>query len=213
MPEVNRFEFVSQVRSQPAGRAVRIMTVTSGCRPGCIRRAFAAGAHEYVIEHITRDTILGRLPLLGHPVEATNDPTSVEHFSQEAGAGLTATADRTSTSTGEAVDSARCDIDANRSEPRICDCCASASTVAYYPLKEAHEQHIDDWLSTVCTRCLQLIEAGNWSRLRDLTSPAADRRAIRRLWMGFRQNRVGLPVPLLPAPSLRLGVTTAHAVP
>lgn len=87
-------------------------------------------------------------------------------------------------------------IGANLPGQRICDFCASANTVAYYPFDEFHLQGPAGSLASgdrmyVCVRCLQLVDAGDWKGLRDWVGPAARTQGTRMLWMGFQQNRTG----------------------
>jgi two-component system chemotaxis response regulator CheY len=198
MPEVDGLEFVVEVRSQPAWRMVRIMMVTSASEQGRIGRALAAGAHEYLIKPFTPDTLQERLRQLVLVAEAPSHAGAGEHVRPGPGARPAAPADRAFTSARGTADHA------NRSELGICDCCASASIAAFYPLADPFEQDIDGPASpidriSVCERCFRLVETGHWSHLRDGMSPATDRRAIRYLWMELRRHRVGSPVPALPA--------------
>ena len=93
MPELDGLEFVSEVRSQPAWRTVRIMMVTGDSDQRRIVRAFAAGAHEYLIKPFTVGTIHDRLRLLGLVGEATGEPRSRGYTRRETGTGLTASAE------------------------------------------------------------------------------------------------------------------------
>lgn len=194
MPDVDGLEFVAEVRSQPAWRDIRIMMVTNESEQRHIVRALAAGAHDYLIKPFTRDTIQDRLRQLGL-------------VGSEAGDGLPSSDVRVFSSMPVTAGGARAGIDADGSEARICDCCANAGTVAYYPLDEPLEQGDDGPLSFVdriyvCERCFQLVETGHWSHLRGWIGSATDKRAVRHLWMGLRRHYVGSPVPSAPSPAL-----------
>jgi CheY-like chemotaxis protein len=65
MPVMDGLQFVSAVRSNPPGRAMTIMMVTSESEHTQIVRALAAGAHEYVIKPFTADALRDKLALLG----------------------------------------------------------------------------------------------------------------------------------------------------
>ena len=65
MPVMDGLQFVSAVRSNPAGRSMTIMMVTSESEHTQIVRALAAGAHEYVIKPFTADAMRDKLALLG----------------------------------------------------------------------------------------------------------------------------------------------------
>jgi two-component system chemotaxis response regulator CheY len=190
MPELDGLEFVCAVRSQPAWRAVRIMMVTNESEQGRIGRALVAGAHDYLIKPFTLETVRDRLNLLGLLAETATGPRPDDHRS------------------------AGTSIDANQAGPQVCDCCAGTSAVVYYPLDEPLEQ--DDDVAPidrihVCARCFELVETGHWSDLRHWIGSAANGRAIRHLWMGLRQHRVGPPLPAQPAPILKPASTMLHA--
>lgn len=65
MPEMNGLDFVRAVRSDPAYRKLPIMMVTTETEASQMGKALAAGANEYVTKPFTKDTIQGKLKLLG----------------------------------------------------------------------------------------------------------------------------------------------------
>lgn len=197
MPEVDGLEFVAAVRAQPAWRTVRIMMVTNESKQTNIVRALAAGAHDYLVKPFTAAVMHDRLSQLdlvtdGKPnrTQANGGPPNPNNPVSNPPSGPPA--------------ATRPGSDADGSEPRTCNCCAVAGTVAYYPLDEPLEQGDDEPLPSVdriyvCERCFQLVEAGRWSRLRGWVGSATDRRAVRHLWLGLRRHLVGTPVPSFPA--------------
>lgn len=67
MPEMNGLELVQAVQADPELAAVRLMMVTTEIEMSQMARALEAGAHEYVMKPFTRETIEGKLQLLGLP--------------------------------------------------------------------------------------------------------------------------------------------------
>ena len=65
MPEMNGYDFVCAVRSDPAYGAVPLMMVTSETEISQMARAIEAGANEYVMKPFTKDVIADKLALLG----------------------------------------------------------------------------------------------------------------------------------------------------
>ncbi len=65
MPEMNGLDFVRAVRADPNYRKLPIMMVTTETEASQMGKALAAGANEYVTKPFTKDTIAGKLKLLG----------------------------------------------------------------------------------------------------------------------------------------------------
>lgn len=65
MPEMNGYEFVRAVRSDPANRDLWLMMVTTETEMSRVVKAMAAGANEYVMKPFTDDVIIDKLQLLG----------------------------------------------------------------------------------------------------------------------------------------------------
>ncbi len=65
MPEMNGLDFVRAVRADPNYRKLPIMMVTTETEASQMGKALAAGANEYVTKPFTKDTIQGKLKLLG----------------------------------------------------------------------------------------------------------------------------------------------------
>lgn len=65
MPVMNGLEFVRAVRTDPNYRKLPIMMVTTETESSQMGKALAAGANEYVTKPFTKDTIQGKLKLLG----------------------------------------------------------------------------------------------------------------------------------------------------
>lgn len=65
MPEMNGLEFVRAVRADANHRKTPIMMVTTETEASQMGKALAAGANEYVTKPFTKDTIQGKLKLLG----------------------------------------------------------------------------------------------------------------------------------------------------
>ncbi len=68
MPKMNGFEFVLEVRKDPAHNDIRLMMVTTETEMGQVVKALEAGADEYVMKPFTRETIVEKLALMGMPV-------------------------------------------------------------------------------------------------------------------------------------------------
>jgi two-component system chemotaxis response regulator CheY len=64
MPEMNGFDFLRAVRSQPAFDRVRILMVTSESRGEQVNQALRAGANEYLMKPFNKDVLLAKLNLL-----------------------------------------------------------------------------------------------------------------------------------------------------
>ena len=65
MPEMNGLDFVRAVRADANYRKLPIMMVTTETEASQMGKALAAGANEYVTKPFTKDTIAGKLKLLG----------------------------------------------------------------------------------------------------------------------------------------------------
>jgi len=65
MPEMNGYEFVKAVRSDPENRDLWLMMVTTETEMSRVVKAMAAGANEYVMKPFTDEVILEKLQLLG----------------------------------------------------------------------------------------------------------------------------------------------------
>ncbi len=65
MPEMNGLDFVRAVRADPNYRKLPIMMVTTETEASQMGKALAAGANEYDTKPFTKDTIAGKLTLLG----------------------------------------------------------------------------------------------------------------------------------------------------
>jgi len=65
MPEMNGFEFVQAVRTDPTRNGMRIMMVTTETEIEQVRLALDAGADEYVMKPFTPDIISEKIQLLG----------------------------------------------------------------------------------------------------------------------------------------------------
>lgn len=65
MPVMNGLDFVRAVRTDPNYRKLPIMMVTTETESSQMGKALAAGANEYVTKPFTKDTIQGKLKLLG----------------------------------------------------------------------------------------------------------------------------------------------------
>lgn len=65
MPVMNGLDFVRAVRTDPKYRKLPIMMVTTETESSQMGKALAAGANEYVTKPFTKDTIQGKLKLLG----------------------------------------------------------------------------------------------------------------------------------------------------
>ena len=65
MPHMNGYEFICAVRATSAYSYLRLVMVTARNEIDQVAKALAAGADEYVMKPVTRDTVLEKLQLLG----------------------------------------------------------------------------------------------------------------------------------------------------
>lgn len=65
MPQMNGYEFVRAVRSDPSKRDLWLMMVTTETEMSRVVKAMAAGANEYVMKPFTEEVIVDKLRLLG----------------------------------------------------------------------------------------------------------------------------------------------------
>jgi two-component system, chemotaxis family, chemotaxis protein CheY len=65
MPVMNGLDFVRAVRTDAKYRKLPIMMVTTETESSQMGKALAAGANEYVTKPFTKDTIQGKLKILG----------------------------------------------------------------------------------------------------------------------------------------------------
>ena len=65
MPEMNGYEFVKAVRSQPVHDAIRLMVVSSETQAEGVERMEEAGADEYITKPFTKEALAEKLGLLG----------------------------------------------------------------------------------------------------------------------------------------------------
>jgi two-component system chemotaxis response regulator CheY len=65
MPRMTGLEFVVAVRQPPFGSTARLVMVTTETEVVQVVRALEAGADEYVMKPFTKDSIFGKLQLLG----------------------------------------------------------------------------------------------------------------------------------------------------
>ncbi len=65
MPVMNGYEFLKEIRKDPAYEPMRIMMVTTENEMDQVVRALTAGADEYVMKPFTNDVIREKLHLLG----------------------------------------------------------------------------------------------------------------------------------------------------
>ena len=64
MPEMDGLEFIRTVRTQSIYDAVRLVMVTSETESEQVKRAFNAGANEYVMKPFTKDVLVAKINLL-----------------------------------------------------------------------------------------------------------------------------------------------------
>jgi len=64
MPEMDGYEFLRAVRSQPTYDGMRVMMVTTECGLDKVRTALDAGADDYIMKPFTMDVIREKLALL-----------------------------------------------------------------------------------------------------------------------------------------------------
>jgi len=65
LPEMNGYDFVCTVRSNPAFEGVKLIMVTTETEHENMAKALDAGADEYVMKPFTAATIIEKLELLG----------------------------------------------------------------------------------------------------------------------------------------------------
>lgn len=65
MPHMSGYEFICAVRATSAYSYLRLMMVTAKNEIDEVAKALAAGADEYLMKPVTRDTLLEKLQLLG----------------------------------------------------------------------------------------------------------------------------------------------------
>ncbi len=65
MPEMNGFDFVRAVRSEPTYDRVLLMMVTTETEMEKVVHALAAGANEYVMKPFTPEVIMEKLRIFG----------------------------------------------------------------------------------------------------------------------------------------------------
>ena len=65
MPQMNGFELLRRIRSQPRYSPTKIMMVTTETELGHMVTALEAGANEYVMKPFTRDILLSKLEMVG----------------------------------------------------------------------------------------------------------------------------------------------------
>lgn len=65
MPEMNGYEFIRMVRTQPDYDRVRLIMVTTETGLSQVSSVLKAGANEYIMKPFTREVVLEKLGLLG----------------------------------------------------------------------------------------------------------------------------------------------------
>lgn len=65
MPELNGYDFVTQVRANQSYDGIRLMMVTTETEMSQVARALDAGADEYVMKPFTKEIIRDKLAILG----------------------------------------------------------------------------------------------------------------------------------------------------
>jgi len=65
MPEMDGVSFIRAVRAEPAYAAVRLVVITTEMEVGRVAEALDAGAQEYVLKPLTKDTLRDKLAALG----------------------------------------------------------------------------------------------------------------------------------------------------
>lgn len=68
MPEMNGFDFVKHVRSDPKHEQVKLVMVTTETEPAKMARALMAGVDEFVMKPFTSEILLEKLQLIGIPL-------------------------------------------------------------------------------------------------------------------------------------------------
>jgi len=65
MPEMNGYELVQAVRSEPSYSDLYVVMVTTEAETSQVIKALEAGANEYIIKPFTKETIHEKLQILG----------------------------------------------------------------------------------------------------------------------------------------------------
>jgi len=65
MPQMDGFEFLRRVRSDPDFSELRVMMVTTESEMSQVAKALEAGASEYLMKPFTKEALLEKLVLLG----------------------------------------------------------------------------------------------------------------------------------------------------
>lgn len=65
MPEMDGFELLRRLRSQPSHAATKIMMVTTETGMQQMSEALAAGANDYIMKPFTFDVVSDKLQLIG----------------------------------------------------------------------------------------------------------------------------------------------------
>lgn len=65
MPEMDGFDFVCAMRTNPANDRMCVLMVTSETDLVRVNQALGAGANEYLMKPFTRENLMGKLALLG----------------------------------------------------------------------------------------------------------------------------------------------------
>jgi two-component system chemotaxis response regulator CheY len=69
MPNMNGFDFVKEIRKNPAFNAMRIMMVTTEVEMHNIEAALGAGANEYLMKPFTEDILREKISMLNLAAE------------------------------------------------------------------------------------------------------------------------------------------------
>lgn len=65
MPVMNGLEFIRAVRADSRFSSMRLLVITSETESEQVMMALAAGADEYLMKPFTRETLMGKLEMLG----------------------------------------------------------------------------------------------------------------------------------------------------
>lgn len=65
MPVMNGLDFIRTVRADPRFHDMRLLVITSETESQQVMAALEAGADEYLMKPFTRETLLGKLEMLG----------------------------------------------------------------------------------------------------------------------------------------------------
>jgi two-component system chemotaxis response regulator CheY len=65
MPEMNGYEFLCAVRSNPLYDDMRVVMVTTETEMAQVENALSHGANEYIMKPFTRDAVVEKLQLIG----------------------------------------------------------------------------------------------------------------------------------------------------